>query len=238
MIRGVPETRLAGRAVVLLTGGKDSATCFEIACNYHSEVIPVYFNFGTKQSNRNMQYAAQYAYDGDYSDGAKVFDLEVIDMSDLFFGRLSNPEVSRQSEFGETFNHPDVEDGDLDYIPMRTVGMLAKASIIADRLDAGFIYFGFNDDEPLKDVDESDVGLELGEKFIRECSLPSHNPTVVNPLSGADSEQVIRLGELYGVEWELTCSCCEPGPGHCGECSSCVDRAKGFAGVGIDDPAE
>ena len=239
MIREVDEIPNGGRAVVLTTGGKDSVTVFEVAKAHHNEIVPVYFNFGQENQTRNTQFAVRYVYDVDHSDSdCVVLPLEFIDMSDFFFGTLVNEEVDRQDEFAEMFNHSHSEDGGLQYVPMRSVGMIAKLAVIADRLDASYLYFGFNGDEPLDDVDESDMVLEYGEQLIREGSLSSHNMTIVNPLSGLDNRGVIELGERFGVDWERSCSCCEPGVGHCGECTSCIDRAEGFAGAGIEDPAE
>ena len=238
MITGVSGFELGGRAVVLMTGGKDSSVCFEVAKDLHNSLIPVYYNFGQENQTRNAQYATQYVYDVDHSDSdCEVLSLEYIDMGDFFFGPLVNEEVDRQEQFMSTFDHPEFDEGEFTYVPMRTVGMMAKLAVLSDRLDADYLYFGFNGDEPLEDADESDEALRLGEKFVQECSLPGHDISVVNPLSGLDSAQVISLGERYGVEWKATCSCCEPGRGHCGECSSCVDRERGFREAGIEDPA-
>lgn len=238
MITGISGHDLGGRAVVLITGGKDSATVFEVAKDLHDEIVPVYYNFGQENQTRNAQFATRYVYDVDHSDSeCVILPMESIDMSDFFFGKLVNEEVDRQDQFMETFDHPDFDEGEFDYVPMRTVGMMAKLGVIADRLDGSYLYFGFNGDEPLEDADESDWALRKGEAFLKECSLPGHDISVVNPLSGLTSAQVIELGVRYGVEWKATCSCCEPGEGHCGECSSCVDRAKGFKRAGIEDPA-
>jgi len=241
MISGIQEVKelgyVGGRALVLMTGGKDSATCFEIARYHHNEVVPVYFNFGQENQTRNSQFAVRYVYDVEHSDsGADVLPLESIDMSDFFFGKLVNREVDKQGEFIEAFNHPGSDDGGLEYVPMRTVGMVAKLSVLADRLDGEYLYFGFNGDEPLDEVDESNEALRLGEKFINECTLPGTDFTVLNPLAGADSGEVIELGSKYGVDWKASCSCCEPGEGHCWECTSCLDRIKGFEDAGIEDP--
>lgn len=237
MIRDVDEIPEGDRAVVLTTGGKDSATVLEVAKAHHDEVVPVYYDFGQENQTRNSQFAVRYVYDVDHSDSeCEVLPLESIDMSDFFFGKLVNEEVDRQDEFVSMFNHSDSEDGGLQYVPMRTVGMVAKLAVVADRLDASYLYFGFNDDEPLEDVDESDWALQYGEQLLRECSLPSHSMTIVNPLSGCDSREVIELGSSYGVDWKRSCSCCEPGEGHCWECSSCLDRKRGFDEAGLEDP--
>lgn len=234
MIRGTPSGQDNATAVAFFTGGKDSVTSFEVARYHHGDVYPVYLNLGTRQSVRNLEHATRYIYQQDYD-----VELEVFDVRDRFTGRFMNDdaEVDLSGTLAKHLGDENYESDGLGYLPLRTVVMVETISTFAERIGAEYVYFSFHGEEPLQDLDESDEAIEYGEMFVNECLPEGRSMTFVNALSGLMEPGVIRRGEEYNVPWELTCSCSDPGPNHCGECGSCLERARAFKRAGIEDPA-
>lgn len=228
MIEGVPP-ELGGKAVVLFSAGKDSATSLRIAEEAHDEVVPLFIHFGTDESATNLEYV----YDFFGTTGA----FELVIGRDQFFPPLGGGVNEREGVLDEVVNREGGLERDVPYIPMRTVNILACLATVGDRLDADFLYWSFHQNEPLADLDEGTDTLPLAEELVQMTAPPGYDPVFVNPLADCeDGSEVVERGHEFGVEWERTCSCLRPGDGHCWECVSCKDRIDAFNQAGIEDP--
>jgi 7-cyano-7-deazaguanine synthase len=125
------------------------------------------------------------------------------------------------------------------YVPARNIIFLSFALSYAEAIGAGDIYIGANA------VDYSgypDCRPEFYKAFMRVAALGTKAGVeggavkIVTPLIRKTKAQIIKLGMSLGTPYELTWSCYEGGRRPCGECDSCRFREKGFGEAGYADP--
>jgi 7-cyano-7-deazaguanine synthase len=128
------------------------------------------------------------------------------------------------------------------YVPARNTVFLALALAWAEAVGATDIFIGVNA------VDYSgypDCRPEFIESFERTAALATRAGvdgarfTIHTPLISMTKGEIIRRGLALGLDYGMTSSCYDPGPGGapCGRCDSCALRARGFAEAGAPDPA-
>ena len=119
--------------------------------------------------------------------------------------------------------------------------MLSIALAYAETVEADEIYIGAH---CLDYSGYPDCRPEFIEAFQRMADLATKRaiegkPVKIQvPLIELDKKQIIEKGKELNVPFELTRSCYKEGLKSCGSCDSCTIRKKGFAEVGLDDPAE
>jgi 7-cyano-7-deazaguanine synthase len=127
------------------------------------------------------------------------------------------------------------------YVPARNTVLLSLALAWAETLSASRIvigvnaidYSGYPDCRP-----EFVAAFEYLATLATRAGLEGHAPRVWAPLQQLSKAAIIRAGVELGVDYGLTHSCYHPGPGGkpCGRCDSCRIRAQGFAEAGVPDP--
>ena len=120
------------------------------------------------------------------------------------------------------------------YVPFRNGIILSLAVAWAERIGSKTIFIGANeaDSSGYPDCRKSfyngfNDALKTGTKEGVE---------IITPLIDLSKEEIVELGNEIGVPFELTWSCYNSGKYPCGECESCILRAKGFEGTGLKDP--
>ncbi len=220
-------------AVVLLSGGLDSATTLAIARSQGYEAYALSFAYGQRHS-RELDSASRVAA----ALGAKnrlvlTLDLRAIGGSALT-GDLAVPKSRTAGEIGVGIP--------VTYVPARNTIFLAHALAWAEVLGAEDVFIGANV------VDYSgypDCRPEYLEAFERLADLATKAGVegksrfrIHAPLIRMTKAEIIRTGHALGVDFSLTWSCYEPtADGRpCGLCDSCTLRKKGFAEAGLTDP--
>jgi 7-cyano-7-deazaguanine synthase len=127
------------------------------------------------------------------------------------------------------------------YVPARNTVLLALALAWAEAVDAARIvigvtaldYAGYPDCRP-----EFLAAFDYLATLATRAGLEGRAPRVWAPLQHLSKAAIIRVGLDLGVDYGLTHSCYQPGPGGepCGRCDSCRFRARGFAEAGLADP--
>lgn len=212
------------RAVVLLSGGLDSATCLSLAVREGFSVTAVSFRYGQRHAVELR--AAHLVF------GASCGPCHEHLIVDLPPAALAGSALTGSGEVP-----PAGGDGiPTTYVPARNTVFLAMALGIAETRAAEAIYIGANS------VDYSgypDCRGEFLAAFQRMADLATkagvdgRGPRILAPLLTLSKAEIIRLGRGLGVDYSLTVSCYDPGPDGtgCERCDSCVIRAKGFAEV-------
>jgi 7-cyano-7-deazaguanine synthase len=126
-------------------------------------------------------------------------------------------------------------------VPARNTVLLSLALAWAEVLGAGRVVIGVN---ALDYSGYPDCRPEFVAAFQRlarvatKAGVEGGTLKIWAPLQHLDKAAIIRLGRELGLDYGLTHSCYDPGPGGrpCGRCDSCRLRAKGFAEAGLDDP--
>lgn len=215
-------------AVVLLSGGLDSATCLALARAAGYRCHALSFDYG-QRSRSELQAAAAVARHL----GAAEHKVISVDMSGIGGSALTDPALAVPES--ESSGIP------ITYVPARNTVFLSYALAWAEVLQADAIYIGVNA------VDYSgypDCRPEFIAAFERLANLatragvegrPLH---VETPLIALTKAQIIEAGAKAGVDYGLTVSCYQAdAEGRaCGKCDSCRFRRKGFAEAAVPDP--
>ncbi len=221
------------RAVVLLSGGLDSATVLVIARSQGYELYALSFAYGQRHAIELEAASRVAASIGVVSHQIAAIDLRVFGGSALT-GDIEIPKGRTTDEMSHGIP--------ITYVPARNTIFLSFALAWAEVLGSSDIFIGVN---ALDYSGYPDCRPEFIEAFEKMANLATKAGVegrqalkIHTPLIALSKAEIIRKGIALGVEYGLTSSCYDPGPSGepCGECDSCVLRQKGFRENGIDDP--
>lgn len=221
------------KAIVLLSGGVDSATTLAIARSEGYDCYALSFDYGQRHS-LEIESAKRVAQ----ALGAKEHLILTLDLRAIGGSALTaDIPVPKERSAGEIGSGIPIT-----YVPARNTVFLAHALAWAEALGVEDIFFGANA------VDFSgypDCRPEYIEAFERMANLATKAGVegksrfkVHAPLIRMTKAEIIKRGRALGVDFGLTWSCYDPAPGGraCTACDSCLLRAKGFAEAGLPDP--
>ena len=222
------------RAVVLLSGGLDSATTLALAIERGFAAHALTVRYGQRHAlevERAEQLAARI---GAASWRAVTIDLTAIGGSALTDARVSLPTDRSHEQIGQGIPPT--------YVPARNTLFLALALAWAEVLDAGDLFIGANV------VDYSgypDCRPEFLEAFQRlaavgtRAGVEGRGIRVHAPLVDKTKAEIVLEARRLGVDLAATLSCYDPtSEGQaCGRCDSCKIRERGFREAGLTDPA-
>lgn len=227
-LSGIPSDR---RAVVLLSGGLDSATVLAVARREGYECHALSIDYGQRH-RPELEAAARIARAGGATDHRVLaIDLRAIGGSAL----TANVDVPPARAGGGAGEIP------VTYVPARNTVFLALAAGYGETIGTGHLYIGVNavDYSGYPDCRPEFIAamehvLALGTKRgVRGAGFVIHTPLI-----GLKKAEIIRLGVSLGVDYSLSVSCYDPdadGAG-CGRCESCQFRRQGFREAGVADP--
>lgn len=216
------------KAVVLLSGGLDSATTLFFARKKGFDVYALIFDYGQRHS-RELKSAVKIAH------SAKVpFEKIKISLpwkgSSLLDKKMALPEsgIIKKNNIPST------------YVPARNTIFLSFALSYAESLSCGDIFIGANAVDYSGYPDCRPGYLNAFSKMALLATKRGINGQAIHvraPLLRLKKSEIIRLGMKLDVPYHLTWSCYKGAKYPCGLCDSCVLRAKGFKETGIKDPA-
>lgn len=125
------------------------------------------------------------------------------------------------------------------YVPARNSIFLSLAASLAEAEGAEAIYFGANQLDYSGYPDCRPAFIRAFEEMIQQgtkSGTEGKRIRIVAPLLHMTKAEIIRLGKELGAPFEWTWSCYEGRETPCGECDSCILRAKGFREAGVEDP--
>lgn len=208
---------MTSKAVILLSGGLDSATCLAVAKSQGFECYTLGFDYG--QRHRHELECAKKL-----SPNHKIITIGNFGGSALVDDNIAVPKGGVGKDIPVT------------YVPARNTIFLSYALAYAEVLGATDIFIGVN---ALDYSGYPDCRPEYIEAFQKMANLgtKSANFRINTPLINLTKAEIIQLGSSLGVDYSKTSSCYDPVEGKaCGECDSCRLRLKGFAEAGINDP--
>jgi len=216
-------------AVVLLSGGMDSATALAIALRETRPVHALTFLYGQRH-RREVRSARALARH--YAVAAH--EVVRLPVAGLLPSALTDPHRQLPAGREGRTTIP------ATYVPARNTVLLSLALGYAESRGLDRIYLGANA------IDYSgypDCRPEYFRAFERLAALATREgveqgwrPRVVTPLLRKSKGDIVRLGERLKVPWGLTWACYAGGARPCGRCDACRLRAKGFADAGVADP--
>jgi 7-cyano-7-deazaguanine synthase len=223
---------MTNKAVVLLSGGLDSATCLAIANAQGFECYCLSLDYHQRHI-AELQAAQNIAH----SLGAKMHKTAQLDLS-LFGGSALTDDKIAVPESGV---NPIPLGIPVTYVPARNTIMLSLALAWAEVLHAQDIFIGVN---ALDYSGYPDCRGEYVQAFQQMANLATKSAvegkkiTVHAPLIDMTKAEIIALGTRLGVLYRATVSCyqADKNGAACGRCDSCRLRREGFHKAGIQDP--
>jgi 7-cyano-7-deazaguanine synthase len=209
-------------ALVMLSGGLDSATCLYWAKEKFSKVSAITFNYFGRLKNEKRA-AARLAQ------SAGVKELIEIDL----------PFVKEASDFyNGHFSKPDSDALWSSYVPARNMIFYSIAAHYAEYLGIKWIIGGHNmhDVKFFKDASKGYIE-KINSLFQEGCLMCDGQPyRIVLPLAEMDRREIVQLAIKLELPVELTWSCHKEGDMHCGQCYACKQRLEAFGSLGLQDP--
>jgi 7-cyano-7-deazaguanine synthase len=223
----------ANRAVVLLSGGLDSATVLAMARAQGLECYALSVAYGQRHQ---AELAAASAVAR--SLGAREHRVMRVDLAGIGGSALTDASI----EVPTTPASPENPRGiPVTYVPARNTMMLSLAMAWAEVLDAREIHVGVNavDYSGYPDCrPEFIAAFEKLAVLATKTGVEGRPVAIRAPLIQMNKADIIRAGTQLGVDYSLTLSCYQPDVSGlaCGLCDSCRLRRQGFVSAGVSDP--
>lgn len=224
----------APRAVVLLSGGLDSAVCLATARQEGLDCRALTFRYGQRHA-LEIECAVRVARALGASEH-RIFDLDLRQIGgSALTSDLEVPRLRAAEEMGAGIP--------VTYVPARNTIFLSVALGWAEVLEAADLFIGVN---ALDYSGYPDCRPEFVRAFEAMANLGTaagvegkFNFRIRTPLIAMSKADIVRRAAELGVDPSLTLSCYDPGPdgSPCGACDSCLLRARGFREAGVSDPA-
>ena len=215
-------------AVVLVSGGLDSATCLAIARAQGYDCYALSFNYGQRSSSE-LHAAKKVA------DSIGVIEHKIIELN---IGELGGSALT-----DEEIEVPEAESEGIPvtYVPARNTLFLSYALAWAEVIGANSIFIGVNalDYSGYPDCrPEYIAAFQNLMDIATKTSVEGKHITLETPLINLSKAEIIKSGQSLSIDFGETVSCYQAmGDGSaCGKCDSCRFRMKGFYDAGVEDP--
>jgi 7-cyano-7-deazaguanine synthase len=221
-------------AVVLVSGGMDSATTAAMALHQGFDVHALSFRYGQRHAAELQAARRVVAQLGITKHSVVDIDLRAIGGSALT-GDLAVPKDTPLEEIGRRIPPT--------YVPARNTIFLAYALALAEVVGAADIFIGAN---ALDYSGYPDCRPEYFRAFQNMAKLATRagveegrQVRIHTPLVQLSKREIIERGLALGVDYGITLTCYDPSPegAACGRCDACLLRLKGFRESGLEDPA-
>ncbi|HEY4532689.1 MAG TPA: 7-cyano-7-deazaguanine synthase QueC [Fusobacterium sp.] len=222
------------KALVLFSGGLDSATCLAMAVQKYGakQVVALSVSYGQKH-NKELEAARNVA---------NYYQVELIELnlskifsySNCSLLSHSSKEIPRHSYAEQLAEQK--EEILSTYVPFRNGLFLSTATSIALSKDCNIIFYGAHGDDAAGNAypDCSPAFHKAMNTAIYEGS--GRQVRVEAPFLGLHKKEIVKRGLDLNVPYELTWSCYEGGEHSCGQCGTCIDREKAFEENNSIDP--
>lgn len=222
------------KAVVLVSGGLDSATTLAIARQEGFACYALTFRYGQRHS-REIDAARRVSQ----ALGAAEHRLIEIDLRALGGSALTDSRIDVPKDRADLGDSADIPP---TYVPARNTIFLSYALAWAEVLGAFDLFIGVNSTDYSGYPDcraEFIAAFEATANLATAAAVQGKGRYRIHtPIIEMTKGRIIRRGTELGVDYSLTHSCYDPDPQgrSCGRCDSCRLRLKGFAEAGLTDP--
>ena len=224
------NTPASPKAVVLLSGGLDSATALAMASNRGYDCYVLSFDYG-QRSLTELNAAKEIAK----QQGALEHRVIRLHLEDFGGSALTDHSIDVPEE--------ETEEIPVTYVPARNTVFLSLALGWAEVLEADAIFIGVNavDYSGYPDCrPEYIAAFETMANLATKRGVSGDPITIETPLIDLTKEEIIQAGTKLNVDYGLTVSCyqADDNGNACGACDSCRLCAKGFENAGLKDPTK
>ena len=216
------------RAVILLSGGLDSATVLAMAHAAGLDCHALSVSYGQRHQ-AELNAAARVAH----ALGAREHRIMHVDLGRIGGSALTDKSIDVPTSASEGIP--------VTYVPARNTIMLSLAMAWAEVLDAREIHVGVNavDYSGYPDCrPEFVAAFQNLANIATRAGVEGRGPAIRAPLINLSKAEIIRTGAKLGVDYSLTVSCYQADARGlaCGVCDSCRLRREGFTAAGVADP--
>lgn len=216
-------------AVVLLSGGMDSAVTAAIAKENGYDIACLHLNYGQKTEKRELEQ---------FDKLCKHFRAKTKLVTDVRF-------LSQIGGSSLTDDNIEISEANLDsdeiptsYVPFRNANILAIATSWAEVIGAEALFIGAVYEDSSGYPDTRQEFFEAFEKVIDKGTRPETKIEIKTPIINLSKDEIIKRGIELGVPFEKTWSCYSSNDMACGKCDSCGLRLRAFRKLNIQDPLE
>lgn len=209
------------RAVVLLSGGIDSATALYMAKQKTDEIYSLNMIY-TQSYDKEAEASKKIASAASVKEHITIYLPFFKDIEKRYHPKLSSKISSA-------------------YVPARNTVYYGVATAYAETLDANRVIFGSNADDAKELPDAGPDFTNLMNELIKVGTRKGREKATirfVNPLTSYSKSDVLRLALRLKVPLELTWSCHDNAQAPCGKCRGCMMRRNAFDEVGVLDPLQ
>ncbi len=218
------------KAVILLSGGLDSATCLAIARSQGYEAYCLSFDYGQRH-NAELAAAARVAN----ALGATEHRIVTIDLAAFGGSALTDARIPVPTDGVQGNAIP------VTYVPARNTVMLSYALAWSEVLGAEDIFIGVNavDYSGYPDCRPEFISaFQAMARLATKAGVEGASLHIHTPLIFLSKAQIIQRGQALGVDYGLTVTCykADSEGQACGKCDACRLRRAGFEAAGVPDP--
>ncbi|WP_132058246.1 7-cyano-7-deazaguanine synthase QueC [Halorussus amylolyticus] len=217
------------RAVVLASGGMDSATAAYHAAEAGYDLYLLHTSYGQETENKERECAERLA--------------DEIDAAD--FLRVETSHLARIGGSSLTDDEMDVADADLDsediptsYVPFRNANLLAMAVSYAEANDCEAVFIGAHSEDFSGYPDCRPAFFEAFQGVVDTGTKDDTHIEIRAPFADRSKTDIAERGVELGVPYEHTWSCYRAESPACGTCDACAFRLQAFQNVGVRDPID
>ncbi|WP_435125569.1 7-cyano-7-deazaguanine synthase QueC [Halobaculum sp. D14] len=219
----------SGGAVVLLSGGMDSATAAALARERGHDLHLLHTSYGQRTEAKERRCAERLADEFDASSFLHVETdhLQRIGGSSLTDDSMAVPDAD-----------VDAEEVPSSYVPFRNANLLAMAVSLAEANGCAAVYMGAHSEDFSGYPDCRPEFFEAFEAMVDVGTKPETDVAVEAPFAEWSKTDVVERGVDLGVPFEHTWSCYRAEAPACGTCDACAFRLQAFQRAGVRDPIE
>lgn len=223
------------KAIVLLSGGIDSATTLYLVKKKGFRILALIFDYGQRHG-KEIESAKKIARK--IRSPYKIVKINFLRKGSSLLDRKISVPVRR------SFSKISAKGGSASggrnipstYVPGRNLIFLSVATSFAESLKADAVFIGAHTQDYSGYPDCRKAFFDIFKKVIRAGTRNGKRIKICAPLIDKEKKEIIKTGLRLGVPLGLTWSCYKGGKDPCGVCDSCLFRKRAFEELGIDDP--
>jgi 7-cyano-7-deazaguanine synthase len=215
------------KAVVLISGGMDSAVTAAIAARNEYQIVALHFNYGQRTQQRELQSFNALC---NYFKVSKKLIVDLKYLSQIGGSSLTDTAIEVSTA---NLNSREVPQS---YVPFRNANFLSIAVSWAEVIQARAIFIGAVEEDSSGYPDCRSDFFDAFQEVVNSGTKSITKIRIITPILHCTKEEIVQLGARFKVPFQHTWSCYKESEKACGVCDSCALRLRGFQQAGIDDP--
>jgi 7-cyano-7-deazaguanine synthase len=215
------------RAVVLVSGGMDSATAAVEAKERGYDLYFLHASYGQETEGKEFECATTLAADLDAED---FLHIETGHLSKIGASSLTDDDIDVSDADLESDEVPD------SYVPFRNANLLAMAVAYAEANECDAVFIGAHSEDYSGYPDCRPEFFEAFQTVADTGTKPETDIDIVAPFADWSKTEIVERGLELDVPFEHTWSCYRDEAPACGTCDACAYRLQAFENAGVEDP--